>query len=386
MTTISGHIAVPKPKRDLDWLKSALETAAALEHATMPYYLAATYSLEVQNYTAYNLLRSVAMEEMVHMAIACNILAALGGTPKIKGLAPAIPGFGLPGGAEPDLYVCLAPLSKKLLANFMRLEAPDFLLDPKFQHEAYPTIAKLYDGILDAVRQNRPQIRAAVKQGGKSNQVGDDIGFSTFGYVEGKDPIPDIEAAIGEVLTQGEGCTSRTLHAGKSSQNEESHYCKFAEIYYGRQFQEPNVPVVLSKATEAQFFRGYPIPFPDVQNTLLVPKDGYAKLLKEDPQGDAAGKDLLAFDQAYSGLMGNLDAMWNGPAAQSWPTFGQAIETMAKLRVLACFNIMKYRVPAEAVAKLPQLYPDEIEKIKEYTKLDEPVYYGPRFRNLSAAA
>jgi len=386
MKDLASHIAVAKPKRDLDWLKSALQTAAALEHATMPYYLAATYSLEVQSYTAYNLLRSVAMEEMVHMAIACNILAALGGTPKIKGLAPAFPGYGLPGGAEPDLYVCLAPLSRKLLKNFMRLEAPLFLLDPKFQHETYPTIANLYDGILAAVRQNRAQVRAAMKQGGKSNQVGDDIGFSTFGYVEGKDPIPDIETALDEILTQGEGCTSGTLHAGESSQNEESHYCKFAQIYYGHQFQEPPGHVQLTMANEAQFFQGYPIPFPTVQNTLLVPKDGYAKLLKEDPQGDAATKDLLAFDQAYSGLMGYLEAMWNGPAAQSWPSFGQAVETMAKLRVLACFNIMKYRVPEAAVAKLPQLYPDEIDEIKKYTKLDEPVYYGPRFRNLSAAS
>lgn len=385
MTTLSAHMAVAKPNRDIEWLKGALQTAIALEHATMPYYLAATYSLEVQNYTAYNLLRSVAMEEMVHMAIACNLLAAIGGAPKIKDLAPAYPSRGLPGNAEPDLYVCLAPLSKRLLQNFMRLETPRFLLDPQFQQEAYPTISKLYDGIRDAVRGNGDSIRAAMKRGGSANQVGDDIGFTTFVYAEGRDPIPDIEAALDEILTQGEGSTSRTLHAGPSSQGEESHYCKFAEIYYGHQFEMPGTGVTLAKATESQFFKGYPIPFPAVRNTLAVPKDGYAKLLAKDPQGDAVSKDLLAFDRAYSGLMGNLDAMWNGPADKSWPTFGQAIETMAKLRVLACFNIMKHQVPPEAVAMLAQLYPDEIGDLGAYTDLTAPVYYGPRFRNATAA-
>ncbi len=86
------------------------------------------FSLEVQNYTNYNLIRSVVMEEMVHMAIACNILAALGGTPRIAALSPRAPGKGLPGGAEPDLEVVIAPLSHRQLKNFMRLERPAILL------------------------------------------------------------------------------------------------------------------------------------------------------------------------------------------------------------------------------------------------------------------
>ena len=59
---------------------------------------------------------------MVHMAIASNTLAAIGGTPRIKDLNPPSPGKGLPGGAEPDLEVVLAQLSKHQLKNFMRLE------------------------------------------------------------------------------------------------------------------------------------------------------------------------------------------------------------------------------------------------------------------------
>ncbi len=382
--TISNHIAVPEPVRDLEWLKSALQTAIALEHATMPLYLAATYSMKVLNYTAYNLLRSIAMEEMVHMAIACNILAAIGGRPQIRTLNPAYPSQGLPGNAEPDLYVCLAQLSKRQLKNFMRLEIPAFLLPDEYNTESYPTISKLYKGIRGALAQNAGQIRAAVKKGGTSNQVGDDIGFTTIVYSEQQDPLQQMEDGIDEILMQGEGCTA--LHAGAAAQGEESHYSKFAEIFYGHQFQDPgNSAVQLSRDTEPQFFKGYPIEFPEVQNILMVPSDGYAKILAIDSRGADVKKDLDAFDQAYSGLMENLDAMWNGPAAKSWPTFGAAVETMGKLRILGCFNIMKYQVPPDAVAKLATLYPDEFDKIKDYTRLNEPVFYGPRFRNVNSA-
>jgi hypothetical protein len=63
---------VDQTKYDLAWIKANLQTAIELEFSTLPLYLSAMFSLEVQNYTAYNLIRSVAMEEMVHIAIAAN--------------------------------------------------------------------------------------------------------------------------------------------------------------------------------------------------------------------------------------------------------------------------------------------------------------------------
>src|SRR4051794_1740787 len=108
MAAVSDHIATPADQRDLTWLKDALQSAIALEHSTLPLYLAAMFSLRVQSFTAYNLIRSVAMEEMVHMSNVCNILAALGGTPQITKLDPGFPSQGLPGGAEPDLHARLA--------------------------------------------------------------------------------------------------------------------------------------------------------------------------------------------------------------------------------------------------------------------------------------
>jgi rubrerythrin len=379
--TIQAHCAVPKVKRDLDWLRSALQLAIAVEHSTLPFYLTAVYSLKVQNYSAYNALRSVAMEEMVHMAVAANILAALGGRPQIKTLSPTYPSQGLPGGAEPDLYMGLAKLSKRQLANFMRLESPAFLLPEAGEDGAFPTVAALYAAISAAIHANADAVRAAIKAGGGANQVGDDIGFAAVTCVAGQDPIDQFDAAIAMVVSQGAGTATRPLHADGQSENEASHYCKFAEIFYGRQFQKPEPEVPLTRATEPLFFQGYRLPFPEVVNLMAVPNDGYAKLLAADPNGVAVETSLQAFDAAYSAIMAQLDDIWNGPAATSWPTLGQAVEVMGKLRVLGCFNIMKYQVPPDLVSRLAELYPGEYPAIAAYSDLEAPLFYGPRFRN-----
>ncbi|HEX8054072.1 MAG TPA: ferritin-like protein [Thermoleophilaceae bacterium] len=375
---------------DLDWLKGALQSAIALEHSTLPLYVAAMFSLRTQSFTAYNSVRSVAMEEMVHLAIACNTLSALGGAPQIRHLDPGFPSQGLPGGAEPDLSAWLAQLSRPQLQAFMRIELPEFLMPDEYRHESYPTIASLYDAIDAAIDANADAVREAMKETAgspdRANQVGDNIGFKTIEYVEGEDPIPQLHAGIDEILEQGEGASSRTLHANPGSEGEESHYCKFAELYYGARYEEPSPPVELTLATEPEFFRGYAIPFPDVVNTLAVPSDGYAAILAEDPNAQAAEQALEAFDTAYSTVLAHLDAVWNGPAAQAFPTLGAAVGAMAGLRVPACFKVMVQEVPAPAIAKLPELYPDEHERMAELTDLDRPVFYGPRFRNLNPAA
>ncbi len=383
MKTVAQHIAATPEKRDLDWIKSALQTAISLEHATLPLYVAATYSLEEQSFTAYNLIRSVAMEEMVHMASVCNILAAMGGTPAIKTLKPVYPSQGLPGGAEPDLFVCLAPLSRAQLENFMRLEAPLSLVDPKYVHEQYPSIANFYAAIRAAIVDNKDAVCAAIKAGGKANQVGDNIGFSTVVWSDEKTCMDQILVAIDAITTQGEGTAKSTFHTGRRSEAEESHFARFAQICLGRQLGYPGPSAEPRPDTLKDYFTGFEIPFPTVTNTLVVPRDGYAELLAKDPNRDAVTKDLSTFDTIYSKMMADLDASWNGDPATWWPTLGAAVEGMAKLRVFSCFTIMKHEVPRDLIAQLNTLYPDEYAMMDTYTHLDRPVFYGPRFINMN---
>src|SRR5260370_36487395 len=98
----------------LDELKDYLQTAIMLEHATLPADLCAWWSLDDSkpgNDAIAKIIRGIALQEMLHMGLACNLLKAIGGTPKINApdFVPRFPDY-LPGVnlAEP---VDLRPLS-----------------------------------------------------------------------------------------------------------------------------------------------------------------------------------------------------------------------------------------------------------------------------------
>ena len=61
--------------RDIESLRSHLQWAIELEHSTIPPYLTAYYSLhESHNRESAGVLLSVAIEEMLHMTLAANVL------------------------------------------------------------------------------------------------------------------------------------------------------------------------------------------------------------------------------------------------------------------------------------------------------------------------
>jgi hypothetical protein len=375
----------PRNLRDLTWIRGALQTAIALEHSTMPLYTSAMYSLEVQNYPAYNTIRSVLMEEMLHMAAACNMLAAMGGSPRIRELSPSFPGpGGLPGRVAPDLKAVLGRLSVRQLESFMRIEAPAELLTPPQLRGTYPTVGSFYAAIREAVVRNAAAVRRAVAQAGPANQVGGNIGYRVFAPKRGADVVDDFLDTIDMISGQGEGALPGNLESGEDYEHEIAHYARFAELRFGRRYRPPARPGPATAENIESFFTGEELAWPVVINLLAVPADGYAAVLERDPNASAVEQELKMFDHAYTAMMVALDDAWNGPLAASWPSLGEAVIQMNEMRVMSCFNIMRHRVPDEAVARLESLYPDEYELIAAHTDLDEPVFYGPRFVNLEA--
>ena len=83
-----GPIAsLPDLRRHLQW-------AIELEHATLPPYLCALYSLDAEkNKDAVQVISSVFVEEMLHLTLAANLLNAVGGSPVLDAphLLPAYP-------------------------------------------------------------------------------------------------------------------------------------------------------------------------------------------------------------------------------------------------------------------------------------------------------
>jgi rubrerythrin len=72
-----------------------MQTAIELEHATIPTYLTANFTLfNTGNDQISELIGSVLGEEMLHLSIACNVLNAIGGSPVLNkpGFIPRYPG------------------------------------------------------------------------------------------------------------------------------------------------------------------------------------------------------------------------------------------------------------------------------------------------------
>ena len=109
---------------DIDELRRHLQAAVQLEHATIPPYLTALYSIRPgTNADAYHVLRVIAVEEMLHLTLAANILNAIGGSPDltIPGFVPDYPAY-LPNG-ETDFRADLRPFSREAMDTFPEYRA-----------------------------------------------------------------------------------------------------------------------------------------------------------------------------------------------------------------------------------------------------------------------
>lgn len=120
-------ITKPKstPIETIEDLQAYLQVAVQLEHATLPPYLTALYSIiPGSNPDAINVIRVVAVEEMLHMTLAANVLNAVGGSPDLLApdFVPNYPTF-LPTG-EKDFKVSLEKFSRSAIDTFLKIERP----------------------------------------------------------------------------------------------------------------------------------------------------------------------------------------------------------------------------------------------------------------------
>ncbi|MBU7582484.1 MAG: ferritin-like protein [Nostoc sp. TH1S01] len=189
-TSISELLLTESANRDIEWLKNSLNAAIELELATLPPYLCAWWSIKDDKAPAAKLIRSVLMEEMLHMALVANMLTTIGGTPQISTVLPSYPG-NLPGGVRPQLTVYLAGLSKTYLDEVCKqIEYPESGPIAFFAGETYPTIGAFYDAILVAFQELKPEMSG-------TNQLTDD---SVGGHkLYAINTLADVETAINEI-------------------------------------------------------------------------------------------------------------------------------------------------------------------------------------------
>ena len=231
---------------------------------------------------------------MLHLGLACNMLAAIDGEPQIT--APSFPGP-LPGGVRPGLTVYLAGLSRELLEDvFMPIELPEH---PVAEFESFPTIGAFYDAISAAFAALFPSDH----QFSTTNQVGPfSIGDETLTVLKSLD---EVQSAITTIKEQGEGTS--TSPDVPQFDDELAHYYRFGEILHGKKLIE----------VDGQWeYAGDAIAFPDCYPVRQVPADGYP-----------GGPGMQTFDQTYKLLIGQLQTAWTGQPA----SLGDAVGTMFTL-------------------------------------------------------
>jgi hypothetical protein len=126
--TILKWLSEPRPLvldiTDATRLQRALQLAIKLEHATIPPYLCALFSIDQgSNIEVARILREIVVQEMLHMALACNLLNAVGGTPRLSepAFVPRYPSR-LPASLRPDISVSLRRCSRDQIRLFMEIE------------------------------------------------------------------------------------------------------------------------------------------------------------------------------------------------------------------------------------------------------------------------
>jgi hypothetical protein len=193
------------------WLQKAVE----LEHSTIPPYLTAMYSLKPgTNDDVGRLIRSIVIEEILHLTIAGNILIAIGGRPAINtpDFIPTYPGP-LPmsiGGA--DFIVGIEAFSKPLVENvFMRIEEPEDPIPVKTLAlaEAVPDFATIGE-FYEALKAKLAEFGDGIFTVGPDQQV--------LRWFPGAElfPIVDVASAsrgIDIIVDQGEGTKTDPFQA-----------------------------------------------------------------------------------------------------------------------------------------------------------------------------
>jgi hypothetical protein len=311
--TIAQLMTVPDEKRDVEWLKNALQNALILELATIPAYCCGLWSIVKSDVeqpieppppeaVVSSMIFQIIIDEMSHMGLVGNMLSAIGGAPKLcdeqgRERVPKYP-CKLPGNVRPGLVVRLTGLTRGSLDMYSQIEMPDKPLAVLYTAdtaETYTSIGAFYQAIESAFRHNKPKLKFSedkqifknISQYGKGN----DIVRMT--------KVDDVVRYISIIKEQGEGTTSSPLNPYPLEKGELSHYYAFREHYHSRKLQKV--------ASENKWeFNGENLRMPETYAVAEVPAGGWPR---NNYTANVIEK-LNSFNKQYSQMLRHLEKAW----------------------------------------------------------------------------
>lgn len=313
-----------------DRLKALLQAGVELELSTIPPYLCALYSIRpMTNQEASLVIRSVVVEEMLHMVLAANVLNAIGGEPHVAdGHAPRYP-HELPTG----VVLHLLPFSPEAVDTFLKVENPAHPHQPleadhpllagrdHRRHRArcldvdegfHPdSIGAFYHEVLRELEAAAADIgEARLFCGDPARQVSRAYYYAAGGRSIVVSDLASARAALNEIVEQGEG----DMGCMFDEDGDLAHYYRFQQLKYGRSYR---------RSDDAGPPTGPPV---EVDYRAVYP-------MIANPRGEEYGSPGLRAASAranrtWSELLLQLDAAFNGRPEALLP----AVHSMFKLR------------------------------------------------------
>lgn len=313
---------------DLAGLHRHLHAAMQLEHATIPPYLTALYSIRPgTNTEAFDIIRAVAVEEMLHLTLVGNLLNAVGGTVDLTGtgFVPRYPAM-LPDGEE-DFAVDCRRFSPEAIDTFLRIERPATLdhgteggktvtrnrahgalrashaRDGSEEH--FFSIGEFYKAMEDGLDRLHADLGDALFCGDPARQIGPEYYYSGGGGLIAVTDLASAKAALDLIAEQGEGVTDTIFDAD----GEIAHYYRFQQLLLGRYYRSGDVHDHPTGGT---------VP---VDWDAVYPIKTNARI--EDFE---AGSDLrqaaLDFNATYAAFLGRLSRAFAGAPQEFIPAVG----------------------------------------------------------------
>jgi hypothetical protein len=290
------------PISDPASLKRHLQVALTVELSTIPPYLCALYSLhDGTNTTVASLIRSVVMEEMLHMALVANLLNAIGGSPRLD-RAKDVPSYPtcLPHSAD-AFTVHLRPFGESAVETFLRIERPAPPGAPP-EPDRFHTIGQFYAAIKDAFRLLSKSHDLFVKGRDKYQVTGEQWYYGGGGEPIRVHDLRSATRAIEEIAHQGEGLPHSIFDGDEQfgQVDELAHYFRFKEIQAGRRYRSTDTP--LSRPSGAELPVNWSAVYP-------MCADPTAERYRNQPE---IHRLMVDFNRSYTQLLLRLQQAFGG--------------------------------------------------------------------------
>jgi hypothetical protein len=310
----------------LDALREHIQIALELEHATIPPYLTALYSIKPgSNQRAVEVVTSVLVEEMLHMALAANVLNAVGGHPIVDDPRFTVQYPSPLPHSRASFLVALASFSPATLDVFTQIEKPK-PSGAKAESDGYETIGQFYRAIENGLKYLCANLgEEAVFCGDPSRQITPDhLHFDGAQRVIAVHNLKSALFAIDEIEEQGEGLKHQAVWDGDRDmfhpeRDEVAHYFRFVELQEGRNFVRGDTPQ--SGPSGKRFEIDFDAVHPVRSNCRIAHYD----------EGSEAHETAVRFNVAYFNMLRKLERAFHGEQA----VLDEAISNMFEIRELA---------------------------------------------------